>query len=257
VRYQKNDQTYFQVIEIPNSNIVEYKQRMTKEFIESKGAKVDVDKPVMYNGYQAIYFEGPSKTDGETKIMLAFGDETFVTMIVGVCASNDKESKKELIKVLSTFFYDKAFKLNPLELANFKFDATITGFKYATTIGNMFSYTPDGKQVLQTDKIYTGFQLMSIPKVTLEKSEELLEMITSNYSRQGMQVLSVEKRETKINGLQAYEMTLHAKDKEDNPFLVYQAALIGENSGVVFMGSDADNGKYIDKFKETVKSIKL
>jgi hypothetical protein len=98
---------------------------------------------------------------------------------------------------------------------------------------------------------------MPIPATTFDKAKELLEMITSNYSRQGMQVLSVEKQETKINGLQAYEMTLHAKDKENNPFLVYQVALMNDNSGVVFMGSDADNGKYLDKYKETVKSIKL
>lgn len=152
VRLQRDNNTYFQVIEVPNSNFNEYKGKLTKEAIESQGAKVDIDKPIKYNGYDAIYFSGPSKTAGETKLGLAFGDESFVMMIVGVCQTSDKEAMNELNKIFSTSYYEKSFDLNLLELASFKFDESITGFKYATRMGNMFIYTPNGKADLNNQQ---------------------------------------------------------------------------------------------------------
>ena len=163
VRLQRDNNTYFQAIEIPNSNFNEYKSKLTKQAIESQGAKVDIDKPIKYNGFEAIYFSGPSKTDGETKLGLAFGDETFVMMIVGVCQTSDKAAMDELNKIFSTSYYDKSFDLNPLELANFKFDESITGFKYAATMGNMFIYSPNGKADLNSQqKLPSSIQIMPI-----------------------------------------------------------------------------------------------
>ena len=40
VRLQRDNNTYFQAIEIPNSNFNEYKSKLTKQAIESQGAKV-------------------------------------------------------------------------------------------------------------------------------------------------------------------------------------------------------------------------
>ena len=114
--------------------------------------KLILSKPIKYNGYDAIYISGPSKTDGETKLGLYFGDETFIMMIVGVYQTSDKAAKDELNKIFSTSYYDKSFDFNPLELANFKFDESITGFKYVATMGNMFMYSPNGKADLNTQQ---------------------------------------------------------------------------------------------------------
>ena len=63
---------------------------------------MDIDNPVRYDGYEAIYFSGPSKRDGETKLGLAFGDENFVMMLVGLCQTFDKTAMDKLNKIFAT-----------------------------------------------------------------------------------------------------------------------------------------------------------
>jgi hypothetical protein len=258
VRMQRDGNTYFQVLEIPNTNFLEYKGNLTKEAIESKGAKVDIDKPVKYNGFDAIYFSGPSKADGETKLGLAFGDRDFVVMIIGVCRTSDKKAMDELIKILSTSFYDKSFALNPLELASFKFDESITGFKYATSMSNVFIYTPNGKEDLnkQQDDL-SAFQLSTIAAPTFSKAKEFLDYTISRYGVQGIQVSDVTRRDISINGNSAYEVTMQTKDANNSKRTLYQVIVHKGTKAVLFVGSDTQNGKWVSKFKATAQSIQL
>ncbi|MBK6381767.1 MAG: hypothetical protein IPF72_19740 [Chitinophagaceae bacterium] len=234
VRLQRDNNTYFQAIEIPNSNFNEYKSKLTKQAIESQGAKVDIDKPIKYNGFEAIYFSGPSKTDGETKLGLAFGDETFVMMIVGVCQTSDKAAMDELNKIFSTSYYDKSFDLNPLELANFKFDESITGFKYAATMGNMFIYSPNGKADLNSQqKLPSSFQIMTIEAPSFSKAKEFLDYTISRYSLQGIEVSNVKKQDISINDNDAYEVTMQATESNKKTTL-YQVIIHKGGTAVLF-----------------------
>lgn len=259
VRYQKNDNTYFQVVEVPNTNFVEYKGKMSRQAIESQGAKIDAYETVNYNGFDGIYFEGPSKTQGETKIGLAFGDNTFVTIIVGVCLTVDKSSIDELKNIFSNSFYDKSYQLNPLELANFQVDETITGFKYATTMGNIFFYSPNGKADMKGLLDFSSYQIMPLEAGSFEKVKELLETINSRLSLQGIQTSNIKKAEIVINGNKAIEVTMDVKDKDNKKGKFYQTGIYkeGSTSAVLFIGADSDNGIYFDKLKATAQSIKL
>lgn len=258
IRLQRDNNTYFQAIEIPNSNFNEYKNKLTKEAIESQGAKVDIDKPIKYNGYNAIYFSGPSKKDGETKLGLAFGDETFVMMLVGVCQTSDKAAMKELNKIFSTSYYDKSFDFNPLELANFKFDESITGFKYAATMGNVFIYLPNGKADLnkQQDSL-SMFQFSTIEAPTFLKAKEFIDYTVLRYSKQGIEVSNVKKQDISINGNQAYEVIMDAKDTTGKKTTLYQVIIHKGTTAVLFLGSDNEQGKWFDKFKATAQTIKM
>jgi len=257
IRYQRDDNTYFQAIGIPNSSFAMYKSQLTKEAIESKGAKVDIDKTIKYNGYDGIYFSGPSKTDGETKLGLAFGDENFVMMIVGVYRTSDKTAKEELNKILSTSFYDSSFDLDPLELATFKFDAGITGFKYAMTMGNIFVYTSSGKADLRNQSTASTFQLMTMEAGSFSKAKEFLDYMTSRYGDQGIQVTNLNRIDTVINGNRAYEVSMDATNAENNKSSLYQVIIYKDSSAVVFMGVDTEGGKWMDKFKATAQTIKF
>lgn len=258
VRLQRDNTTYLQAIEIPNSNFNEYKSKLSREAIESQGAKVDIDKPIKYNGYNAIYFSGPSKTDGETKLGLAFGDETFVMMIVGVCQTSDKAAINELNKIFSTSYYDKSFDFNPLELANFKFDESITGFKYAATMGNMFMYSPNGKADLKTQQdLSSMFQIMTIEAPSFSKAKEFLDYTISRYSVQGIETSNVKKQDITINGEQAYEVTMETKDKDNKKGNLYQVIIHKGANAVMFLGADDEQGKWLDKFRATGHSIQM
>jgi hypothetical protein len=259
VRLQRDNNTYLMAVEVPNSNFKEYKGKMTKDAIESQGAKVDIDKPVKYNGYDAIYFSGPSKTAGETKLGLAFGDDTFVMLVVGVCQTADKAAKNELNKMISTSYYDKLFDFNPLELASFTFDETITGFKYAATMGSTFVYSPNGKTDL--DKQQQGnlltFQLSTIEAPTFSRAKEFLDYTISRYSVQGIQVSNVKKQDIIIDGNDAYEVTMEATDANNVKNILYQVIIHKGTTAVLFLGVDSEQRKWFDKFKATAKSIKM
>jgi len=259
VRYQMNDNTFFQVIEIPNTNFLEYKSELSRQAIESQGAKVDAHETVKYNGFEGIYFEGPSKIPGQTKIGLAFGDDTFVTMILGVCLTSDKSSKDELKSIFSNSFYDKSYQLNPLELANFQIDETITGFKYAATMGNIFFYSPSGKADMNGLLDISSYQIMPLEAGSFSKVKELLETINGGLSKQGVQVSNIIKKEITINGNSAYEIIMDANDMNNKKSSIYQVIIYkeGTTSAVLFMGTDSDNGIYINKFKATAQTIKL
>ena len=220
--------------------------------------KCDIDKQIKYNGYNAIYFSGPSKTEGETKLGLAFGDETFVMMIVGVCQTSDKAAIDELNKIFSTSYYDKSFDFNPLELANFKFDESITGFKYAATMGNMFIYTPNGKADLATqlDNL-SMFQLSTIEAPSFSKAKEFLDYTISRYSVQGITTSNVKKQDITINGEPAYEVTMETKDNENKKGNLYQVIIYKGTNAVLFLGADDEQNKWLDKFKATAQTIKM
>jgi hypothetical protein len=258
IRLQRDNNTYFQAIEIPNSNFNEFKVKMTKQAIESQGAKVDIDKPIKYNNYNAVYFSGPSKTDGETKLGLAFGDETFVMMLVGVCQTSDKIATAELNKIFSTSYYDKSYDFNPLELATFKFDETITGFKHATTMGNMFIYSPNGKTDLNAkqDNLST-FQLSTIEAPSFSRAKEFLDYTISRYSLQAIQVSNIKKLDITINGNRAYEVIMDVKDAENKISTLYQVVIYKGTIAVLFLGSDNEQGKWFDKFKATAQTIEM
>lgn len=255
-RYQKNEKRYFQIIETNTSSFVQSKSSLTREAIEAKGAKVDVWKNINFNKFEAIYLEGPSKYPNETKLSLIFGDETFFVMIVGVCKSDDLEGKKELRKIFKSVYYDKSLQIDPLELANFEFDASITNFKYAATSSNIFMYSDKGKDGLQ-DPDANILQITVMPEMTDEDAAYFANDLLWRYEKNGLKLKSKNIIKTSINNLTAYELEtkVNAENKEG---MMYQVVLLFEGTTIVLMATaSSDQDNYLTKFKETAKSIKI
>jgi hypothetical protein len=254
-RYQKNEKLYIQVVESNASNFVQAKPNFTRQAIEAKGAKIDVLNNIKLNEFDAIYGEGPSKYPDETKLMLIFGDESFVVMVVGVCKTADKEGKKELQEIFKSIYYEKSFSLNPLELANFEFDQSITNFKYAMTASNLFMYTENGKNDAQ-NATANSFQIGVLPQMTEEKAESYSNDLPWRYEKNGIKLDNKTITKTKINNHTAY--ILETKIKSDNKDgIMYQAVLVSENTTLIFMASAFnDTENYLAKFKKTAETIK-
>jgi hypothetical protein len=255
-RYQKNDKLYIQVIESNAANFSKAKAGFTREAIEAKGAKIDVIKSIKLNQFEAIFGDGPSKYPGETKVMLVFGDETFVTMIAGVCKAADEQGKKELLNIMKSVYYDKELKSDPLELANFEFDHAITNFKYAMTASGMFVYNQNGKADVN-NSLANSFIILSLPKITEEKASEFANDMLWRYEKKGIKLDNKTISKAKIGIHTAY--VLNTKTTLNGTAgIMYQVVLIGENSGLLFMGSAYSNtNNYLTKFKKTVESIKI
>lgn len=255
-RYQKNDKLYVQVVESNASNFIEAKPNFTKQAIEAKGAKIDVLNNIKLNEFEAIYGEGPSKYPDETKLMLIFGDESFVVMVGGVCKTADTEGKKELQEIFKSIYYDKSLQIDPLELANFEFDQTITNFKYAMTASNMFMYAQNGTNDAQNPTA-NAIQIGVMPQMTEEKAESYSNDLPWRFEQSGIKLDSKTISKTKINNHTAF--VLETKIEFANKVgVLYQAVLVYENTTILFMANaynDIDN--YLTKFKKTAETIKI
>lgn len=255
-RYQKNDNLYVQIIESSASNFVQAKPNFTRQSIEAKGAKIDVLNNIRLNEFEAIYGEGPSKFPDETKLMLAFGDESFVVMIVGVCKTADAKAKKELQDIFKSVYYDKSLQIDPMELANFEFDQTITNFKYAMTTSNMFMYAENGKSDAQ-NPFANSLQIQVMPQMTEEKAESYANDLPWRYEKNGIKLDSKTITKTKINNHTAYVLETKIKyDSKDG--VMYQAVLVYDSTTILFMANAyKDLDSYLIKFKKTAETIKI
>ena len=255
-RYQKNDNLYVQIIESNASSFIEAKPNFTKESIEAKGAKIDILNNIQLNEFEAIYGEGPSKYPNETKLMLIFGNESFVVMVVGVCKVTDSEGKKELQEIFKSIYYDKALQVDPMELANFEFDQTITNFKYAMTASNTFMYTENGKNDAQNPFANT-LQIQVMTQMAEEKAENYANDLPWRYEKNGIQLDSKTITKTKINNHTAYVLETKIKyDSKDG--VMYQAVLLFDNTTILFAANAyKDLDSYLTKFKKTAETIKI
>lgn len=255
-RYQKNDDLYVQVLESHTSSFERAKAGLSRQAIEAKGATVDAWESLRVNGYEAMYVEGPSKQAGETKLMLAFGDNAFVVMVVGVAKTADKAGQAELKAILQTLYYDRTRPLDPLELANFSFDQTLTHFAYVSTTSNLFRYAENGKAA-PGDLLANTIQVMALPNTTADKSEEFSQSVLRGYERHGVAIATKTVTRTTIHGYPAFVVesptTLQGKEG-----VLYQALLVGANSSILFSGSAyQDPRKYAELFKKTAETVEI
>ena len=101
------------------------------------------------------------------------------------------------------------------------------------------------------------FQLMTMEAGSFAKAKEFLDYVTSRYNVQGVQITNISKQDTVINGNQAYEMLIDAKDANNKTNQMFHAIIFKDSAAVAFIGADSEHGKWIDKFKAAVRSIKL
>lgn len=201
-------------------------------------------KKIKFNGFNGIYAEG--NLEGKTLINVFFGDSTFVTIIQSRCLKEDNISRNEIIDILSTAYYDKALKFNPFELANFTLDTSITSFHFTEfNHHNGFQYWPD--------KPKYNFSHFSVePLFSLSVAEEEKQILQREFSI-AYEMIAQEK--VLINNYRAYINHLKSKDEDDDEE-IYDVTLMNGNIGVRFSGFFQDE-KFLYKFKETIKSIRL
>jgi len=235
-RYQKKEGLYFQVMEMPTSYEAA-KANLSKEAIEATGAKLAVYKELKVNDYEGIYFEGPSKYAGETKLGIWFGDATFVTSIVAVCADADLDGKEELRNILSTVFYEKDFELDPFELADFTFDKDSFELQFNAQINTMFIFTPNGTEDSDANK--------KIPVLTIAPLPFMSKKGVENYTNELIQRYETQERATflseKMTELELVDQSVSVFEAEiemgGQVSYLYQTVLLGKDASLLFMGT--------------------
>ena len=256
-RYQKKEKLYFHVAEFPTL-FSKVSSNLSKEAIESKGVKIGIYTKLKVNGADGIYFEGPSKYPGETKLCLYFGADSTTIMVTGVCKTADKSGKKEILTIMNSIFFDKDFELDPFELSNFTFDKTISGFKFNSSTSNMFVFSPNGHNDDPNDMSISSITIGSFPKMTEYGAEKLAKDLIWRYPKMKMIFLeSTEPVRMELSGYTSFVLESKIEMNGKNGVL-FQAVIMGENSGLLFLGSSfSEIEKYKDIFKRTSMSFKI
>jgi hypothetical protein len=253
-RYQKNENLYVLVMEMDGISFNDQKPNLTRKALEEKGAKVDILNNIYLNEFEAIYLEGPSKIPNETKLLISFGDDNFQVMVVGVCKTDDEKGKNEIQSIFKSIYYENSMELDPMELANFEFDNSITGFKNAMAATNIFMYTIDGEIEPETTPDHS-INIALIGPVSEISAEDYSKDLIRRYKLNGDSLENENLNKTTINGYTAFVLESKIKSEGKNG-VIYQAVLTGTNNTLLFLAhAYADTSQYLNKYKETAETI--
>ena len=256
--FEKDSLTNLQVIEWTNQNFYRVRNEFSGRAFGLQNGDTGINKAVNVSGFDGVYYTGPFKEPNEKVASLVFGDSTFTVIIIGSFPKSDKVAAVEINTILKTATYNTSLFVDPLELVHFRFDKSITGFKYVPSIGlSELTYASDGILTSIDDERhkssfvvanYKSADIENAKKIVNSRMEELTEFSLSKVSNRNH-------RNININGNAAYEMTMDEQGSSVADSKFYIVIIQKENMAVLFWGVDRDGGKWIEKFKATVQSI--
>jgi hypothetical protein len=234
-RHSKREKLYFQTIELHNpfSEIATNFEQMDKKM---KEALVPVYNRLKFNGYDAIYSEGPSKFDGETKIGFWFGNDEISIMLLGVCKTDDKIGQNELRNIFASVYFDKDYPLNPLEIATFDFNSEKFGLKFSSNNSNMFMFEPDTVKNKKMGEEEVRVMIGTAPKMSDEKAEALAKDMSWRYAINGTFLKNLDIKKTSVGGFTAFALESKTENMDEGDGFVSQIVIVGEKSTLIFIG---------------------
>ena len=181
-------------------------------------------------------------------------------MIGGVINKTDEKGKRELIEIMKTVHFDKEYKINHLELANFDVDLEVSGFKFNASDSGFYTFSEDSKLELNKDEFtYSNFVIGNLDISEIADLKKTVNAITSNLEVEE-KFESIESRDlqsTVINGCETIVLDTNFKREGINGVL-YLAAIKGKESSILFLGTAFENLDVQRKqFVRTVESLKF
>jgi len=145
------------------------------------------------------------------------------------------------------------------EFGIFKFDEGITGFKFATMLGDKFVYSLHGSEDIKNANPVTGFYFKPIKNIDYERAKDYLQDFSLGYGEQDgiIKTENIANKVIDVNKQKAFIITFTVVDDSNKTSYLTQAILSNGNNAILFVGSDVDNGKYSEKFLNTFKSLEL
>ena len=262
-RFQKDAKNYFQIIEIPNNDYYKTIPNVISKIneLEKQGGKLRVKKELKLGVYDAYFCLAPQGEESE-QIILAFGDTSFSTMVMGIFENNDKERKEITDLILSTY-YDKKIKNDIEDNLFYKVDLKKSEFKLSNVMNNYGAYTL-GNEKLTNETIYlNNFFIGTLPNnlngFDLKKySDNLIYKYQNNIFKEKnvkIKVTSEQKYKQGEDEIIKVEMIGIFQDKE---LKMYQYMKQSPKGIIQFIGTDISKGyKYIQEYKQIAESIKL
>ena len=254
LRIQKNQATYIQVFEVPNSNFQDSKSKIAKNYEDAISSgnlpKEFYKKEFKLNGNDAILYYGADKKNKSEQIALGFGDNEFSVIVYAVFPENEIKIREEILKTIFTIKLNKEQKTESQNLQNFTLDTSKTEFVIAGNMSQMFVYNLNGK--IDPNNVFENQIIVSVlPKAdgkeTLKKYS--LDMI-QNHKNSGIEIANLTEKEILSKNYFGYEIYFEGNynGKSNN---VYQLVIGNENGSVNYCGI------VYDRKEELMKQIKL
>ncbi|MCK7554915.1 hypothetical protein MKQ70_07810 [Chitinophaga sedimenti] len=238
-RYQKDENTYVQIIEIPDADFAVKKeealQGVDKQIKSGNIVKEYYRKEFKHGTQDAVLFYAADARQDEDQIVLLFGGKHFTVMAVGRMPAKDTASRAEVLKSLLSVYYDPNAASDPLALANFTIDVSGTGFKYSGHLSQMYHYTLQGKGNPVDDPFADMIMIASLPAMSEEETDAYADDMLHRHQSGGMEVGPVQETDTLIDGHYARLLSFNAVFK-GKPASVYQLVVSGEHTAVTFLG---------------------
>jgi len=254
-RFQKDDNTYFQIVEMPGVDF--NKNELTKENFEAKGAKIYNWKDFFLNRYSAKLIILQENYLSKN-IFLSFGDSSFSAMAAGYCLINDTLSEKEILQSLNSIYYDTSISIDYLSHAKFEIDLKNTNYQFAKYASNTYVYTEEG--ILDDNNPYqNSFMVSQIISNGIDENtlgNYSLSLIES-FEQQGLNIEITTSESKKVNDYNGYIIIGDAYHEEKQA-KVYLQVIADFNSTISFTGIIGENQKETMKLFESIsKTLKI
>lgn len=252
-RFAKSDDEFVIISKLEQP----FKYFERKSALEAKDpeAKTIVFREINFNNEKAIFKESFIAEKNQHFYLLNYGTDIASFLIVSQCKLDNAASRQEMMEILKSICLDPTAEFDPLEIASFDFDKSITNFKIAKANLSDFRYTSNGKYE-NNNKIVNSILVSEIAQTTYDNRIQLMEYWSSTYVKSSKSYGTNKFKETKIGAYNAIE---YETDFSLNgvPGKVYFAILSDEkNRTMKFTGIAFNEIEYqIKKYKQTVQSI--
>ncbi len=239
LRFQKTENTFIQVFEIPNTSFRDKKDEMKKGFDDKiKNGQLPplyYKKDFKLGAYDAMIFYGADNKPNLEQLLIAFGDSSFTVMAVGEIPSNDKAARAEVLNELLQITVDKSLKDDADELKSFDIDLSNTEFKYNNRMSQVFYYTVNGLGDPAQDPFADNIMVVTYPAIPKSEFKERSSEMVRRWKRAGITIDKTIENNIQINQLGAFEMTMDGA-YQGRKNKIYALTTSTEKSGVMFVG---------------------
>ncbi|HRO76412.1 MAG TPA: hypothetical protein PLP27_09720 [Crocinitomicaceae bacterium] len=251
-RYQKNNETYINVLELYGGKYTEKKAILNETWdnLKSLGVMPEYEKEFKLGKYDALLIYSKFLENSDD-INLFFGDDNFTVMLMASFPKNDNQARQEILSALLTAYLDKDVQIDYVDLAKFTIDVSKSEFKLYSNVSQMFYYTTNGKAptsgaenliIIHTAPPQRDFQeVKNFAKDVIEDTKK------------NINVLTVEENEIEINNIKSYEMIITSALET-----YYMVVINSDKVALMFRGRAVNrHDELLRQFKEVSQTIRL
>ncbi|KUG08719.1 hypothetical protein ASU33_11300 [Solirubrum puertoriconensis] len=248
----KSEREFVQVVELPDSSFADYVANIKQELSKAEGLSLQDLQQTTFNGLPAIFLKQPYRGGlGLESVLLAYGDSSHVTLVLGVYSRLDGKARERVQQALLTAYANPQVPVSPFEDLGFKVNQLDTNYQLLARDGIWAVYSPKGQPL--ADSYAPLFRVALLPPMPNQTAVQDAGLALIRVYRQEADVQNVQEANTEMNGFFAYENVLtYGYGGREGKALVL---LISTPQGLLAFDGRAYADPY-DRLKEFVRIAK-